>query len=379
MKKILFIFYLICTCPVFAQPFKTGHRSTVYYDAARLMRPVFTELYYPSNSAGDNVAMYPGNIKFPVVVFGHGFLTAYSTYQWLTDSLVKNGFIVAFANTETSASPSQEQFGRDLAFLCQQIPSLSDSNTSFLFGRVLKRTAVGGHSMGGGCSFLAMTYNTGIDALFNYAAAETIPSSKAAAGTVQKPVLLLAGSNDCIVPDSNELRMYNNVPYPCKTYVNITGALHCQFCNNDFACVFGQITSGCNSSPITNLIVQQKTASLLIPFLNYYLKDSCNSKSVFETVYTNMTGVTKLRTCTAEPFTCTNVYTFTGTGNWDVPGNWLNNKIPPALLPAGTEIIIDPVVTGECILNTTQTISTGAKITVMTGKKLRVPGNLIIQ
>ena len=72
-------------------------------------------------------------------------------------------------------------------------------------------------------------------------------------------------------------------------------------------------------------------------------------------------------------------YTFNGNGNWDVPSNWLNNAIPPANLPSGAEIIIDPLVTGECILNITQTVLAGGKLTVMTGKKFRIPGNLTIQ
>ena len=72
-------------------------------------------------------------------------------------------------------------------------------------------------------------------------------------------------------------------------------------------------------------------------------------------------------------------YTFTGTGNWNVAANWSNNAIPPAVLPACAQIFIDPPVGQECILNVTQTISQGAKITVMTNKKFRIPGDLIIQ
>jgi len=72
-------------------------------------------------------------------------------------------------------------------------------------------------------------------------------------------------------------------------------------------------------------------------------------------------------------------YTFTGNGNWNIASNWSNATIPPATLPAGAEIIIDPVANGECILNITQTISAGAKINVKANKNFRVPGNLVIQ
>lgn len=72
-------------------------------------------------------------------------------------------------------------------------------------------------------------------------------------------------------------------------------------------------------------------------------------------------------------------YTFTGKDNWSDAANWTNNTKPPAILPAGNEIIINPIGDGECIINQPQTISSGAKITVITGKKLKVNGNLLIQ
>ncbi len=72
-------------------------------------------------------------------------------------------------------------------------------------------------------------------------------------------------------------------------------------------------------------------------------------------------------------------YTFSGNGNWSVASNWTNNSKPPGILPAGSEIMINPVAGGECIVNELQTIGSGAKITVATGKQLRLTGNLLIQ
>jgi hypothetical protein len=72
------------------------------------------------------------------------------------------------------------------------------------------------------------------------------------------------------------------------------------------------------------------------------------------------------------------VYTFTGNGNWDVPSNWLNNALPPVVLNDIDQIVIDPIVNGECVLNVLQTVSTGANITVVNGKKFRILSNLSI-
>ena len=72
-------------------------------------------------------------------------------------------------------------------------------------------------------------------------------------------------------------------------------------------------------------------------------------------------------------------YTFTGNGNWSNSSNWLDNKIPPSILPAGDSIIIDPVINGNCILDVTEHITAGATLTVNTGKNLLIPGTLSVQ
>jgi hypothetical protein len=77
--------------------------------------------------------------------------------------------------------------------------------------------------------------------------------------------------------------------------------------------------------------------------------------------------------------TATTTYTFTGNGNWDSPDNWLSGTIPPATLPSGSQIIINPQAGGECILNVSQTIAAGASIIVDSGKNLRILSNLVIK
>jgi hypothetical protein len=72
------------------------------------------------------------------------------------------------------------------------------------------------------------------------------------------------------------------------------------------------------------------------------------------------------------------VYIFNGNGNWDDAANWLNNAIPPATLNPGNQIIIDPIASGECILNITYTVSPGASFVVMAGKQFSIPLNLTI-
>lgn len=74
-----------------------------------------------------------------------------------------------------------------------------------------------------------------------------------------------------------------------------------------------------------------------------------------------------------------NTYVFTGNGKWSNAANWLNNMLPPAILPAGSEIIVNPQNGMACIVDVSQNILTGAKFTLLPNKKMTVNGNLIVQ
>ena len=80
-----------------------------------------------------------------------------------------------------------------------------------------------------------------------------------------------------------------------------------------------------------------------------------------------------------ESVTSSSKYVFIGNGNWTDASNWENNSVPPSVLQGYSEIIIKPIVAGKCILNVPQTISLGAKLTVIDNKDFVVNGNLIVQ
>lgn len=92
-------------------------------------------------------------------------------------------------------------------------------------------------------------------------------------------------------------------------------------------------------------------------------------------------AISALPVCMPGSVSCSQAftYTFIGSGNWTIETNWKENAIPPAVLPTGATIIIDPVPGGECVLNTSQTIAPGAAIKIKAGKKLKLPVNLHIQ
>jgi len=72
------------------------------------------------------------------------------------------------------------------------------------------------------------------------------------------------------------------------------------------------------------------------------------------------------------------IYAFTGNGNWTAAANWSNDLQPPAVLSAGSEIIIDPPGNTQCVLNIPYTVTRNATLTVKPGKRFIVQQNLTI-
>ncbi len=73
------------------------------------------------------------------------------------------------------------------------------------------------------------------------------------------------------------------------------------------------------------------------------------------------------------------IFVFTGNGNYNIASNWEDNRMPPATLLPGDEVIINPAGEGTCIVNIAVTVVQGAKFTLVPGKKLQVNGNVQVK
>ena len=119
-----------------SQTYQIGHTTLTFVDASRSNRSIVTEIYYPSDVAGDNVVMTTQNLlQFPSLVFGHGFVMTWDAYQNFWEALVPNGYIMAFPKTEGSFSPSHLEYGKDLAFVINQLNLLGTQTTSLFYNR----------------------------------------------------------------------------------------------------------------------------------------------------------------------------------------------------------------------------------------------------
>ncbi len=291
----ILIFFFISALIGYSQPFQVGHKQKTFVDPSRSNRNITTEIYYPSNTAGNNVPLASG--QFPVLVFGHGFVMTWNAYEDVWSILVPQGFIMVFPTTETSFSPSHLDFGKDIAFLIGGMKAEGANPFSFYFGAIAPQTAVMGHSMGGGSAFLSVQYDSTITALATLAAAVTNPSSISAALDITIPSLIVAGASDCVAPPvQHQIPMYDSLSSICKTLVSVTGGSHCQFANENLYCSIGEGT--CSPKPtITRFQQQAKTFTLMLPWLKYFLKGDTDAGIEFQALISAGAGIFSQQNC----------------------------------------------------------------------------------
>jgi len=305
MKKALLTIFSLLSLTHFGQTFPVGHMSINFKDATRTGgysisggittsttsgRDVGTEVYYPATTAGNNQPVANG--QFPVVVFGHGFVMGWDSYDNIYNELASKGYIVLLPRTEGSASPTHAEFGADLKFLANAgmgLNSVSTPTSLVSFnGKVSQKSAIGGHSMGAGSSYLGAASNTSITCLFNCAAATTNPSSINSASLITVPTLVISGARDCVADTTVQNSHYNALASSVKFHVILKQLTHCDFGNgSNFNCTFGQGTSGCGNQ-VSNSLAFPRYMNYLQNFLDNQLKNDCSAGQRFmDSVNTN--------------------------------------------------------------------------------------------
>ncbi len=275
-----------------AQPYPVGTRTVTYQDPARNNRNIQTYLYYPATAAGANQPVAGG--QFPVVVIGHGFTMNYAPYAFWGNALAESGYIVAIPNTETGFSPSHSALAADMAFLVAKLYAENTNNASPFYQHVQYNSCIMGHSMGGGCTYLAAQNNADVSATITFAAAETNPSATAAAANVNCPSLVFSGSADCVTPPAqHQVPMYNALP-DCKAYVSLVGGGHCNFATYNFNCSFGEFTCNPGGPPMPADTQRAITLYLVRPWLDRFLKSDYASGPLFTARFAQYEGLGKI-------------------------------------------------------------------------------------
>ena len=163
-----------------------------------------------------------------------------------------------------------------------------NTNSSSLYYNALSgKTVLMGHSMGGGASFLAAQNNENIDALINFAAAETSPSAESAAVNISVPTLVFSGSDDCVAPSNiHQTPIFEALAAQCKTHITITNGRHCYFAEDNISCNLGELF--CEEAEISRNEQHEITLRIVKHYLNYILYQSQEALQILiESLLTN--------------------------------------------------------------------------------------------
>ena len=186
-------------------------------------------VHYPATAAQAGAPVDAANGPYPIIAFGHGFLTPVSQYASTGAHLASWGFVVLLPQTQGSLFPSHSAFADDLVSALDWMGGQAGAAGSPWSGAVdPSRRGVMGHSMGGGCALVAADRDPSIRVAVPFSAAETNPSSTNACLGVSVATRIVVGSQDTIVPPSTNAPMFANLRGPAQV-VSITGGYHCGF------------------------------------------------------------------------------------------------------------------------------------------------------
>ncbi len=296
-KSLLIVLQCLFAVSLFAQ-YQIGQTSISFTDASRSNRSIPTEIYYPAASAGTDVPVQPG--EWPIVVFGHGFSMNADNFTNVADYLAPKGYIVMLTNTETGLfGTSHPDFARDFVF---SVLEMQGSNVPALFdGHVSDRSAVMGHSMGGGASMLAIQEpDAPFTTAVSFGAVETTPPSMNAGVidvTNDIPVLVVAGELDCVAEGSMSAggpqTLYPALNSSFKAFAEITDGTHCNFGTGFSSCALGEF--GCPGG-LSEADQHAAMFNVACPWIDYFLKDICSAMDDFDSHLASSAEITSSMT-----------------------------------------------------------------------------------
>jgi len=231
-------------------------------------------LHYPATADGVNAPFDASGGRYPILSFGHGFLSSVTLYQSTLAHLARCGFFAIASQSQGGLFPSHAAFAEDLRFSVDWLVAQDAPGGAYAGAVATDAIAFGGHSMGGGAAILAAKDDARERALVTLAAANTNPSSNAAMASVATPTMLIVGTNDTIVPPQGTANvMYANALGPRQIRA-IVGGGHCGFIDSP---IFG-----CDNAPMPAAEQRAITRDLMVSFLRLALRgEECAADAVW--------------------------------------------------------------------------------------------------
>ncbi len=296
MRYIFFLLSFTISLNLHAQDFSIGNTKLEFTDPERNDRSIPVEVFYPADTSQEDATIterYDG--KFPLLIFTHGYLSKIKSYKNIREMLVPYGYIIVFPDTETGIFADHMDLAKDIVLIAKEFPELSNEAGSLFNGRIDTSLCLMGHSMGGGCSFLAAEMLNSVDGIITLAAYDTDPSSIEACAEITAPSLLFGGSKDPVTrPQNHQIPMYDSLKSEHKTFINIIGGSHCQMSDQHKTCRLTELLLF--STPDISREKQHKIMKkFTLNWLNYFLKGDKDAIEEFETLLKEVGPISSAR------------------------------------------------------------------------------------
>lgn len=285
MRYIFLLLSFTISLNLHAQDFSIGNMKQEFTDPGRNNRSIPVEVFYPADTSGEDVAItesYDG--KFPLLIFTHGYLSKIKSYKNIREMLVPYGYIIVFPDTETGIFADHLDLAKDIVFIAKEFPELSNEAGSLFNGRIDTSLCLMGHSMGGGCSFLAAEMLNSVDGIITLAAYDTDPSSIEACTEITAPSLLFGGSKDPVTrPENHQIPMYDSLKSEHKTFINIIGGSHCQMSDQHKTCRLTELLLF-STPDISREKQHEIMKKFMLNWLDYFMKGEEDAIKKFDTL-----------------------------------------------------------------------------------------------
>ena len=209
--------------------------------------------------------------------------------------LVPYGYIIAFSDTETGIFADHLDLARDIVFLAKKFPGYTNDEGSLFNDRIDTSICLMGHSMGGGCSFLAAEMMNSVDGIITLAAYDTDPSSIQACSQITAPALVFGGSKDPVTrPENHQIPMYDSLKSEHKTFINIIGGSHCQMSDQHKSCKLTELLLF-STPDISRELQHEIMKKFMLSWLDYFMKGEENALAEFESLLREVEPISFVR------------------------------------------------------------------------------------
>ncbi|WTW94842.1 hypothetical protein OG216_16295 [Streptomycetaceae bacterium NBC_01309] len=233
---------------------------------------------YPATSNGWLKPADKTEGKYPIVALAPASWVGFDYFDWAISYLTSHGYIVLSYYPPNLLSTDPYMHTKNIKAAITKLISENGAWGSPVRGIVdTGKIAAAGVSLGGAGALTAAAQDSRIDAVvamtpgYDPADPDTYNRVEADVRNIRVPTLIESGQNDCISPGAGK-RYYNDISGTYKQYVEIGGANHVQFLDDQGVSVpIPGVPQDC--TPGVSYDSQHYTANVYATaFLEYFLK-----------------------------------------------------------------------------------------------------------